>query len=150
MTKLAKQTRCTMVPCLRYRDAARAIEWLCNAFGFEKQAVYTDDEGHVVHAQLTFGNGMIMLGSKMPAERETEFGKWMKQPDEIADCETQTPYVIVEDADVLYQRARQAGAEILLEIKDEDYGGRGFTCRDLEGHIWNFGTYDPWQAEAST
>jgi uncharacterized glyoxalase superfamily protein PhnB len=68
----------------------------------------------------------------------------MKQPDEIGDAETQTPYVIVSDADALYARAKAAGAKIVLEIKDEDYGGRGFSCRDLEGRLWNFGTYDPW------
>jgi uncharacterized glyoxalase superfamily protein PhnB len=52
--------------------------------------------------------------------------------------------LIASDADAIYARAKAAGAEILLDIKDEDYGGRGFTCRDREGHIWNFGTYDPW------
>jgi uncharacterized glyoxalase superfamily protein PhnB len=68
----------------------------------------------------------------------------MKLPDEIGGAETQTAYVVVSDADLVYEQAKAAGAEILLDIKDEDYGGRGFTCRDLEGHIWNFGTYDPW------
>lgn len=70
----------------------------------------------------------------------------MKQSDEIQACETQSAYVIVNDADVVYARAKAAGAEILLDIKDADYGGRGFSCRDLEGHIWNFGTFDPWPA----
>ena len=68
----------------------------------------------------------------------------MKQPDEIGGSETQTPYAIVSDADALYARVTAAGARIELDIKDEDYGGRGFSCRDLEGHLWNFGTYDPW------
>jgi uncharacterized glyoxalase superfamily protein PhnB len=68
----------------------------------------------------------------------------MKQPDEIGGAETQTSYVVVSDADLVYRQARAAGAEIIMDIKDEDYGGRGFSCRDLEGHIWNFGTYDPW------
>jgi uncharacterized glyoxalase superfamily protein PhnB len=57
---------------------------------------------------------------------------------------TQSAYIIVEDADAHYARAVAAGAEIVMEIKDEDYGGRGYSCRDLEGHLWNFGTYDPW------
>ena len=150
MTSLAKATRTTVVPCIIYRDATKAIDWLCATFGFEKQAVYADDQGYIVHAQLTFGNGMIMCGSKMPPQRDTEFGKWIKQPDEIRGSETQSAYVVVEDADTIYQRAKAAGAEILIDIKDEDYGGRGFTCRDLEGHIWNIGTYDPWQAEPNT
>jgi len=84
---------------------------------------------------------MIMVGSVL----DTEFGRLMKQPDEIGGAETQCAYVIVNDADVIYERAKAAGVEILMDIKDEDYGGRGFSCRDLEGHIWNFGTYDPWQ-----
>ena len=85
---------------------------------------------------------MIMVGSAV----DSEFGRLMKQPDEIGGSTTQSPYVIVSDADVVYARAKLAGAAILIDIKDEDYGGRGFTCRDLEGHIWNFGTYDPWDA----
>ena len=83
---------------------------------------------------------MIMLGSV----KKSEFDRLMKQPDEIGGAETQTPYVIVADADALYARAKAAGAKIVLDIKDEDYGGRGFSCRDLEGRLWNFGTYDPW------
>jgi uncharacterized glyoxalase superfamily protein PhnB len=83
---------------------------------------------------------MIMLGSV----RESEFGILMKQPDEIGGAETQSSYLIVADADAVYAKAKAAGAEIVIEIKDEDYGGRGFSCRDLEGHLWNLGTYDPW------
>ena len=140
MTTLAKPTRATVIPCLRYRDAPRAIDWLCATFGFEKQMVVENPDGTIGHAQLSFGNGMIMCGSAV----QSEFGRHMAQPEEIGGRETQCAYVIVSDADVIYARAKAAGAEILLEIKDEDYGGRGFTCRDLEGHIWNFGTYDPW------
>ena len=84
-----------------------------------------------------------MLGSVL----QTEFGQLMKQPDEIGGAETQSAYVIVTDADALYARAKATGARIVLDIKDEDYGGRGFACRDLEGHVWSFGTYDPWGAE---
>ena len=68
----------------------------------------------------------------------------IRQPDEIGGVETQSAYVIVDDADAIYASAKAAGAEILLDIRDADYGGRGFTCRDLEGHMWSFGTYDPW------
>lgn len=83
---------------------------------------------------------MIMLGSVF----DNEFGRLIKQPDEIGGAETQSAYLIVSDADSIYQRAKAAGAEIVMEIKDEDYGGRGFSCRDLEGHLWSIGTYDPW------
>lgn len=142
MPSLAKNTRATVIPCLRYRDAPAAIDWLCRTFGFEKQLVVAGDDGTVAHAQLTFGNGMIMLGSVPKVE--TEFGRLMKQPDEIGGAETQSAYLVVADADALYARAKAAGAEIVIDIKDEDYGGRGFSCRDPEGHLWNFGTYDPW------
>jgi uncharacterized glyoxalase superfamily protein PhnB len=131
-----------VIPCLRYRDAPAAIEWLCSTFGFNKQAVYPNSDGTIAHAQLTFGNGMIMLGSAV--EKATEWGRLIKQPDQIGGAETQSAYLIVADADVLYARAKAAGAEIVIDIKDEDYGGRGFSCRDIEGHLWSFGTYDPW------
>lgn len=137
----AKNTKATVIPALRYRDAPAAIEWLCDTFGFEKQMVVPDDQGGIAHAQLSFGNGMIMLGSV----RENEFGALMKQPNEIGGAETQSPYLIVEDADAVYEKAKAADAEIVVEIKDEEYGGRGFSCRDLEGHLWNLGTYDPWE-----
>jgi uncharacterized glyoxalase superfamily protein PhnB len=101
--------------------------------------------GSIMHAQLTFGNGMVMLGLK----KDSPYGRLIKQPDEIGGCETQTVCVLVTDADAVYAKAKATGAEVLLDIKDESYGGRGFTCRDLEGHIWNFGTYDPWAAGAS-
>ena len=140
MSSPAKNTRATVIPCLRYRDAPAAIKWLCSTFGFEEQLVVPNPDGTIAHAQLRFGNGMIMLGSVV----DSEYGRLIKQPDEIGGAETQSAYVIVSDADAIYQRAKGAGAQIVLDIKDEDYGGRGFTCRDLEGRLWTFGTYDPW------
>jgi uncharacterized glyoxalase superfamily protein PhnB len=138
----AADTTATIIPCLRYRDAPVAIDWLCRAFGFEKQAVYAD--GDVVHhAQLTFGNGMVMLGS---ADNTSEWGRQIAQPAEIGNRETQSPCVIVRDADAHYAQATAAGAEIVMDISDQDYGGRGYSCRDIEGHLWWFGSYDPWKA----
>lgn len=131
----------TVIPCLRYRDASRAVEWLCAAFGFTRHAFYTNPDGTVAHAQLAFDNGMIMIGS---VDNSSEWGKLIRQPDEIGGAETQSAYIVVPNADVVYAQAKSSGAEILIDIKDEDYGGRGFTCRDPEGHIWNFGTYNPW------
>ena len=72
----------------------------------------------------------------------------MKQPDEVGGAETQSCYIVVGDADAHYRKAKAAGAAILLDISDDDHGGRGYACRDPEGHIWSFGTYDPWQARA--
>ena len=139
MTSIPKQTLCTVVPCMRYRDAPAAIEWLCDTFGFEPQLVVPNEDGTIAHAQLSFGNSMIMLGSVF----DTEFGRLMKQPAEIGHFVTQSTYLVVNNADLVYGRALEAGAKILLDIKDEDYGGRGFTCRDPEGHVWSIGTYDP-------
>jgi uncharacterized glyoxalase superfamily protein PhnB len=144
MSTLPKNTKATVIPCLRYRNAPAAIEWLCQTFGFEKQLIVPNQDGTIAHAQLKFGNGMIMLGSVT----DTEFGRLMKQPDEIGGAETQSAYIVVSDADELYEHAKSAGAEIVIEIKDEDYGGRDFSCRDLEGHLWNFGTYDPFESKS--
>jgi uncharacterized glyoxalase superfamily protein PhnB len=130
-----------IIPSMRYRNAPAAIEWLCKAFGFEEHLVVPGQDGRIAHAQLSFGNGMIMLSSAGGGE----FDRLMKHPDEIGGAETQSAYVIVVDCDAHYARAKAAGAVVMIEIKDEDYGGRGYTCRDLEGHIWSFGSYDPWQ-----
>lgn len=140
MSALAKSTKVTIIPCLLYRNAPAAIDWLCQTFGFERPLAVPNVDGTIAHAQLRFGNGMIMLGSVA----ENEFGRLMKQPRDIGGAETQCAYVIVNDADAIYARAKAAGARIAIDIKDEDYGGRGFSCYDLEGHLWNFGTYDPW------
>ncbi len=131
----------TLIPCLRYRNAPVAIDWLCSVFGFEKHAVYANPDGSIAHAQLRLGSGMVMLGS---VENGSEYGGLIKQPDEMDGFETQSAYVVVADADAVYAKAKAAGAHIVLEIKDEDYGGRGFSCRDLEGHLWNIGSYNPW------
>lgn len=139
MPSAAKNTKSTVIPGLAYRDAPKAIEWLCQNFGFEKHLVVPGADGAIMHAELSFGNGMIMVGSARP-DQELQ----MKQPDEIGGAETQTPYLIVSDADAVYRKAKAAGARIVRDIKDNDYGGRGFSCRDLEGHLWHIGTYDPW------
>ena len=129
------------IPCLRYRDAPAAIEWLCDHFGFTRHLVVPGEAGKIAHAQLVLGGGMIMLGS---VEGGGEYGGQIRQPDEIGGVETQSPYLVVGDADAVYRKVKAAGATIVIDIKDEDYGGRGFSCRDAEGHLWNVGTYDPW------
>ncbi len=144
MSDLAKTTTATIVPTLRYRDAHAAIDWLERAFGFRRHFVVPDGEGGVAHAQLTFGNGMIMLGSA----REDEFGQ-MQRPPESADAPvSQSPYVIVMDVDAHHARAVEAGADVVMPLEDKDYGGRGYGCRDPEGNLWSFGGYDPWEDEA--
>ena len=141
MTSVAKTCKSTVIPALRYRNAPAAIEWLCKAFGFEKQAAYSNADGTIAHAQLTFGNGMVMVST---AINGTPYSKFLRQPDEIGKVETQTPCLIVSDCDAVYKQAKAAGAEIVMDIADMDYGGRAFACRDLEGHLWNVGSYDPW------
>src|SRR4029077_15215540 len=124
-----------IIPALRYRNAASAIDWLCDAFGFERKMVVPGEGGRVCDAVLTLGNGMIMLG-----DGKTEYGRLVAAP-VMGDPVTQGIYVVVEDADAHYTRAKAAGAEIVLDIKTQDYGGRDYTARDLEGHVWTFGTY---------
>lgn len=126
----------------RYRDAKAAIEWLCRAFGFEKHAVYEAKDGTVMHAELTLGGGMIMLGSA----RDDEYGKQFKTPDELGGVETRSAYIVVPDADAAFARAVAAGAKVVTEPHNTDYGSRDFTVKDPEGYSWSAGTYDPWAA----
>ena len=142
MADNAKNTTASVIPTITYNDARTAIEWLCKAFGFEKHLVVPGENETIAHAQLLFGNGMIMVSSR----HDNDFGKLQKPPGDASGAVSQSPYVIVEDADKHYAQAIAAGAEIVVEIKDEDFGGRGYSCRDSEGHLWNFGTYDPWVA----
>ena len=144
MADNAKHTVLTVIPTLRYKDAAAAIVWLCEAFGFEKHRVVPGENGAIAHAQLVFGNGMIMLGSA----RDDEFGNFQQPPSSVEGVVFQSPYIIVEDVDKHYARAIAAGATVVMALKDEDYGGRDYSCRDPEGFLWNFGTYDPWSASS--
>jgi uncharacterized glyoxalase superfamily protein PhnB len=142
MTNLAKNCKSTVIPGLRYRNAKTMIDWLCKAFGFEKQAVYLGPDDLVMHAELTFGNGMIMVGS---VENGTPSSKLLKQPDEIGGAETQAPCLIVSDIETLYSSAKAAGPKMISDLESKEYGGKAFTCADPEGHLWFFGTYDPWE-----
>jgi uncharacterized glyoxalase superfamily protein PhnB len=145
MNNFAKECSSSVIPAVRYRDALAAIEWLVRAFGFEKNAVYMGEGDSVMHAQLSFGNGMVMLGS---VENGSEYSKLIAQPDEIGMRETQSACLIVLDADAVYATAKAAGAVMVMEIRDMEYGGRAFTARDPEGHLWSMGTYDPWETPA--
>lgn len=133
----------TIIPCLRYRDALAAIDWLQRAFGFQAQAVYADGDV-VFHAQLVFGHGMIMLGS---TSNDSAWSKLAVMPDETGGRQTQSACVIVSNADAHYARAKAAGARIVIDIADQAYGGRGYACADPEGYVWWFGSYDPWRAD---
>ena len=134
-----------LIPCLRYRDAPAAIEFLCSAFGFERHAVYADekDPSIVQHAQLVLHGQMIMLGSDRPGEVKERF-RW-KTPAEAGGV-TACVYAVIDDPDAHCAAARAAGARIVDEPKDnEGYPGRGYNARDPEGNVWSFGSYDPFQ-----
>ena len=145
MNNNASSAGTRLLPVMRYRDVAGAIAWLGRAFGFQEHHVVRCDDGSILYAVLTFANALIMLGSV----RGTEFDGLMKQPDEIGGAETQSCYIVVDDALAHCAVAKAAGAAIVLDIKEYDYGGQGYSCRDPEGHIWSFGTYDPCGASAT-
>ncbi len=135
-----------MIPGMQYHNAPAAIEWLCDAFGFHKHLVVENPDGTIAHSELVLGDAMIMVGS---AQGEGEYRTWVQPPAKPGDVVTSGFYVIVDDPDAHYARAQEHGAQILLELKDQSYGGRDYTCRDLGGFVWTFGSYDPWNAPPS-
>lgn len=141
MASGSQELAVTTIPCLRYRDVRAAIQWLHDAFGFEPHLIVEDGNGNIRHAQLRLGCGLVILGPV--TEHSSAFGRLMRGPREVGGV-TQAVYLVVSDADAVYRRVREMGAEIVVEVHDEDYGGRGFGCRDPEGHLWYVGTYDPW------
>lgn len=122
-------------PTFRYRDAAKMIDFLCDAFGFKVDARFMDGE-QVAHAQLSFGSSKIMLGSA----RDDEYGRIVGAP---GDNGGKSVYIAVDDCDAVYQIAKAAGARILEEPNDRDDGSREFICADPEGVVWSLGTYWP-------
>ncbi len=135
-------SRSAVIPSMRYRDAPAAIEFLCRVIGFEKHLVVPGAGGTVAHAQLVLGGGMLMLGS---VDNGSAYGKRIRQPDEIGGFETQSAYIVVADADAVHARAQAEDWPIVIAVKDQDFGGRGFSCLDPEGRLWSIGTYDPWR-----
>jgi uncharacterized glyoxalase superfamily protein PhnB len=131
----------SIIPGHRYQNAPAAIDWLCRVFGFERRAVHEGENGTIAHAELTLGNGMIMLGSG----KDDEPGRGFKSPQELGGIETCSLYIVVPDADAAHARAVAAGANITTPLHDTPYGSRDFTVKDPEGHTWYLGTYDPWQ-----
>ncbi len=119
-------------PCFRYEDARGAIEWLNKAFGFEKQFVVPGENGTVAHAQLRLGAGMIVMGSGGKPDPQNPWA-----------AARFGAYMVVRDIDDHYARAKAAGAEIERPLSDTEYGSREYSARDCDGHLWSFGTYDP-------
>ncbi|WP_031506202.1 VOC family protein [Streptomyces megasporus] len=118
-------------PTLRARDARALIRFLTDAFGFEATIVVAD--GDVVHhAELAWPEGGgVMLGSV----RDADDDPWPLEPGSFG------AYVVTDDPDALFDRARGAGAQVVRAPYDTDHGSRDFTVRDPEGNRWQFGTY---------
>jgi uncharacterized glyoxalase superfamily protein PhnB len=125
----------TFYPTLTYADAHAAIDFLCTALGFQRQEVMEGPDGRIGHAELRYGDGIVMLGSK--------------RDDDFATSGTQVVYVALDDTDAHHARAVEAGAEIVRAPFDTDYGSRDYAAKDPEGNIWAFGTYRP-EAESAT
>jgi uncharacterized glyoxalase superfamily protein PhnB len=127
-------------PCLTYDDAPAAIEWLCRAFGFQKRLVVPGPDGRVMHSELSLGTGVIMVSSPKPSDGR--YGP--RHPNGGASAIS----VCVPDPDAHHRVAVEAGATVTRPLRDEEYGARGYSVDDLEGHHWYFGDYRPgahWQ-----
>src|ERR1043165_6754748 len=122
-------------PTLRYRDAVKAIDWLVEAFGFEKAQVSLTPDGALQHAELRHGDGIVMI-SQAP-------GDFADVPHDDFTHVQCTVYTAVSDVDAHHDRAVAAGAEITYPLTDQDYGSRDYSARDPEGKHWHFGTYRP-------
>jgi uncharacterized glyoxalase superfamily protein PhnB len=122
-------------PSLIYDDAPAAIAWLCRAFGFEQRLVIHGPHDRVEHSELTFGTVVVMVSSPKP-----ETGRL--SPRALGGV-SHALSIYVDDPDAHCRRARLAGAVILRDVQDEEYGARGYLAKDPEGHLWYFGTYRP-------
>lgn len=124
---------------LWYQDAAKAIPWLCAAFGFEIRLKVEAEDGSIEHAELTYGDGVIMISEA----RKTDKFPQIRTPAAIGGGNTQSLMVYVDDAEAHLAQARAHGATIVKELATSDYGeeywtDRGYGCTDLDGHLWWF------------
>lgn len=130
MTSTAS-SRPSFIPSLAYKDNRAALKWLEKAFGFEPSEVLTDAAGNIVHAEMTYGDGVVMIG--------TEWADWTRSPASLGGKTTQRVHVRIEHGiDEHCARARQAGAKIVMEPANQFYGARTYIATDLEGHYWTF------------
>lgn len=120
----------TVFPTLRYRDAATAIGFLTQSLGFSTGHVAHGPDGRVVHAELGWANGVVMVSSLGPEPSPFDTGR---------GC----VYLVTDDPDALHERAVAAGAQVVMPLVDQDYGSREFAVADPEGNVWCFGTYQP-------
>ncbi len=130
----------SVTPGLLYHDAPQAIKWLSRVFGLEQRLIVPGDNGMILHAHLTIGSGGIMLSSA----ENYPYPDRCKTPRQVGGVGTAEIIVYVLDPDAHYRRAVAEGAEILTHIEDKPYGGRGYSCKDPEGNVWAFGSYNAW------
>jgi uncharacterized glyoxalase superfamily protein PhnB len=124
-------TQASLAAALIYRDPWAALDWLEKAFGFERSMVISDADGGLAHAQMTFGNGYIMVGSP--------WNEFVVSPADNGGRNTQILHVhLDEDVDGHCERARAAGAVIQQEPAEQFYGDRTYRASDPEGHVWTF------------
>lgn len=124
--------RPSIAPALVYQNPKAAFDWLQKAFGFEVEFMMEDEKGELAHAELRYGDGLVMVGSEWTGDH--------KSPASVGRKCTQTVHLhVTENIDDLCERARSAGAEIIAEPSTQFYGDRTFRARDPEGHIWTFG-----------
>ncbi len=128
---MANETDITIQPVLHYRDPEKAIAFLTEAFGFREHAVHRGDDGAVVYAEVALGDCY------------TGIGRTSTSGDDTFNLGPTAIYVALDDPDAHHARAAAAGAEIVMELTDQDYGSREYAARDPEGNVWCFGTYRP-------
>ncbi len=124
---------------LYYDDAARAIDWLCDAFGFQVRLKVEGEGGRIEHSELVLGEGVIMVSGVDKAEKYA----FVRSPSQIGGGNTQNLFVYVDDVEAHCARARAKGARIVVEPKTSDYGeeywsDRSYECVDVGGHHWWF------------
>lgn len=123
-----------------YRDAAAAIEWLCDAFGFEVRLKVVGENGLVEHSELVYGDGVVMISQeRLGSGRRCKDS--MRSPQSLAGANTQCLMFFVDDADAHCGHARSRGASIVEEPASHDYGeeywaDRSYGALDPEGHLW--------------
>ncbi|HVH04671.1 MAG TPA: VOC family protein [Myxococcota bacterium] len=117
-----------IAPYLYYRDVAAALTWLSRAYGFKEKVRMPGPDGGIMHAEMELQDGIVMMGCPSPNYRN---------PKTLGE-KTQSLYVYVDEVDKHYQQAKEAGAKIVEEPKDQFYGDRRYAAEDPEGHLWYF------------
>ena len=123
--------RPSFISSIVYKDNRAALKWLQHAFGFDVSEVLTDAKGDIAHAEMSHGDGVVMIGN--------EWVDWARSPASLGGRNTQRIHVHLDDGiDEHCARAREAGAIIEMEPSDQFYGERTYMAVDLDGHHWTF------------